>query len=903
VRGKAKADFQQGRLALMVRKILGRIFPRVGRPVTRRRYDERLREEMEEHLALQTAENLRAGLPPAEAHRQALLKFGPVEAIREQYQAQVGMIFLETWLQDLRYAVRTLAKSPGFTAIAVLTLALGIGANTAIFSVVNAVLVQPLPYASPSKLVGVSEAEPKAGISGEGMSWQGFEVLRDHNRSFSAIAGQASHALTLTGRGEPADVRSVAVTPEFFPLFGTIPLVGRALLPEEGGSYAAPVAVISEDLWRTRFGANPEIAGQSITLDQRTFTITGVMPAGFRTPFSNQTDQVWIPLVQDPLFSDWRTRPLRAHWLPVIARLRTGVSLAQAQAEMETIGSALPSQMPAESGWRISIEPLQQAIVGNVKSPLLLLLCAVGLVLLIACANIANLLLTRATSRSKEVAVRIALGASQRRIARQLLTESALLGLLGGVAGALLAWGSVSAFGSLVPLGVPQYHPIRVDGVVLEFALLLSLAASLLFGVAPALHSARSNPQANLREDSRAGEARGARHARNFLAAAEVALAMVLLAGAGLLLRSFAHLLSVSPGFETEHLVKAEISLPRYQYAMPQQWTAFANQLMTRLQAERGFEDSALAVPMPILDDSIDLPFTIAGNPPQPQGITNTADYVSASPQYFHVMGISLTRGRLFSLDDTASTPPVALISETLARRYFPHENPLGRHLVFGFPPDGNVSREIVGVVADIHDVSLAIKPGPMMYVPFAQAPFWGAEVVVKSRLGVAEDAAAIRTETHNIDPGLPVTRIETLPQAMHTSVAEPRFRTLLLGLFGAIALLLAAIGIYGVVSISVSRRTREIGLRMALGATRASIRRLVIGESVKLVLSGLAAGIPAALLLTRFLSALLFAVTPADPLTYIGVALLLTLVALLAAYLPARRAMRVDPMVALRCE
>jgi putative ABC transport system permease protein len=461
----------------------------------------------------------------------------------------------------------------------------------------------------------------------------------------------------------------------------------------------------------------------------------------------------------------------------------------------------------------------------------------------------------------------------------------------------------VQAFASLVPPGLPQFHPIRVDGSVLGFALLLSLGASLLFGVAPVLRATGSDPQTSLREGGRAGEAKGSRHARNILAAAEVALAMVLLAGAGLLLRSFGHLLSVSPGFETEHLVKAEISLPRYQYATPQQWTAFANELMTRLQAKRELEDSALGVPMPIVDDSINLPFTIAGHPPLPEGTTDSADYVSASPQYFRVMGIPLTRGRLFSQGDTASAPPVALISETLARRYFPHEDPLGRHLVFGFPPYGNVSREIVGLVADIRDVSLARTPGPMMYVPFAQAPFWGAEVVVRSRLGVVEDAAAIRTETHNIDPEVPVTRIEMLPEALQASVAKPGFRALLLGVFGAIALLLAAIGIYGVVSFSVSMRTREIGVRMALGATPASIRRLVLGESAKLVLCGLATGIPAALISTHFLSALLFAVTPADPVTYIGVAVLLTLVALTAAYLPARRAMRVDPGVALRFE
>ena len=420
---------------------------------------------------------------------------------------------------------------------------------------------------------------------------------------------------------------------------------------------------------------------------------------------------------------------------------------------MQTISARLARQSPDESGWQIGIRPLQQVVVGDVKSLLLLLLCAVGLVLLIACANVANLLLARATVRSKEMAVRIALGASQRRIACQLLTESALLGLLGGALGALLAWGSVSAFSSLLPAGLPQFHAVRVDGSVLGFALLLSLAASLIFGLAPVLCAVRSDVQTNLRERSRAGETRSSQHARNFLAAAEVAVAVVLLFGAGLLLRSFAHLLSVSPGFATEHLIKAEISLPRYQYTKPEQWSAFANELMTRLQAHRGLQDSAVAAPLPILNNSINLPFAIAGNPPLPQGKGDTANYVSVGPRYFSVMGIPLIRGRVFSVDDTLSTPPVALISETLAKRYFPNENPLGRHLIFGFPPHGDVSREIVGVVADIHDVSLATEPGPMMYVPFGQAPFWGAEVVVRSGLRAAEVAAAIRTETHNIDP------------------------------------------------------------------------------------------------------------------------------------------------------
>ena len=645
------------------------------------------------------------------------------------------------------------------------------------------------------------------------------------------------------------------------------------------------------------------VAGSLVTLDQRSYTVAGVMPASFHTPFFNQTEQMWIPLLQDPLFSGWTTRPPQVHWLATIARLRPDVSVNKARAEMQTISPGLASQFPEESGWFLGTEPLQQVVVGDVRSPLLLLLGAVALVLLIACANIANLLLTRATSRSKEIALRIALGANKRRIARQLLTESGILGLLGGAAGIGLAWWSVSALALLLTPGLRQNYPIRLDGFVLAFAVVLSMAASFLAGMAPVFYAVRSNPQQSLREGAGAGEARGSQRARSFLATAEVALAMIVLVGAGLLLRSFSRLLAVSPGFETEHVVKAEISLPRFQYAKPEQWNAFANDLMRRLHGRPDLQNSSIAAPLPILDGAITLPFVIAGNPPLPQGTADTANYVTASPQYFGVMGIPVMRGRLFTEDDNDAAPPVAVISQALAKRYFPNQDPLGKQLVFGFTPQGHVSRQIVGVVADVHDVSLASNPGPMMYVPFAQAPLWGGEVVVRSRLSTAVVADAIRTATHAIDKDLPVTSIESFPGALDASVAEPRFRALLLGVFSGIALLLAAIGIYGVVSFSVSRRTREIGVRMALGASPARVMRLVIGESAKLLLLGLAVGIPAALALTRFMSTLLFGIAPTDPLTFGVVALLLALVALAAAYVPARRAMRVDPMVALRCE
>jgi putative ABC transport system permease protein len=858
---------------------------------------------MEQHLALQTAENLSLGMPSAEARRQAALKFGAAGAIREQYHAEEGLPFLELLLQDVLHALRRIWKFPGFTLVVVLTLALGIGANAAIFSVVHGILLRPLPYVRPDRLVNLSENNQPAGIFNEGLSYASFLDLQQKQQLFSAVTGLAGHALTLTGRGEPADISTIAVTTGFFSVFPTKPLLGRVLLDDDGQRGAGPVAVLSESLWRNRFGANPRIAGTPVILDQRPYTVVGIMPASFQTPFFTQAEQVWIPLVQDPLFSKWITRPPQTHWMPIIARLQPGVTLDRVQAEMRTFSTGLAQGDPAERGWTAEARRLQQVIVGELKSPLVMLLCAVGLVLAIACANIANLLLTQATARSKEIALRIALGASHRRIARQLLTENCILGLLGGTAGALLAWRSVPALVLLLPAGLPQLQNIHMNGTVLGFALGLAIVSSLAFGLAPVLHATRSDPQTILREGAGAGETKRSRRARNLLAVAEIAVAVVLLSGAGLLLRSFAHLLSVGPGFETRHVMKAEISLPRFQYSIPEQWSAFADQLLTRLEARPGMHDAALAVPLPILDNPVNLPFSIVGNPSPAQGEANTANYVSVSPQYFGVMGISLVRGRLVSADDRASTPRVAIISEALAKQYFKNENPIGRRLIFGFPPDGNVSREIVGVVSDIHDVSLAKAPGPIMYVPFAQAPLWGGEIVVRSGLSHSAVSEAIRAETHRIDSSLPVTRIESLPEAISASLAWPRFRTLILGGFGGIALLLAAIGIYGVVSFSVSRRSREIGVRITMGASPANVRRLILRESAALALLGLAVGVPAALALTRLFSSLLFGIAPYDPFTFAAVALLLVFVTLVAAYLPARHAALTDPIEALRSE
>jgi len=628
------------------------------------------------------------------------------------------------------------------------------------------------------------------------------------------------------------------------------------------------------------------------------------MPATFRFPLTSESDQLWIPLAQDPLFSSWMDRRT-GHWLQVTGRLQPNVSIAQAQAELDAIDARLIKDFPAENtGWLVRTIPLQRLLVENVRSALLVLLGAVGLVLLIACANIANLLLTRATSRSREIAVRTTLGAGRARIVRQLLSETAVLGLLGGVAGVALAYWGVQALSSLLPATLPRVNAIRVDYFVLGFALLLSAIASFGFGLAPALFAANTSLQSTLRESgARSGETGTRRRARSALAAAEIALAMVLLVAAGLLLRSFSKLASVSPGFDVQHIVNAQVDLPRFQYSTPEQWAAFSSDLLARVQSEPGMQNSAIVIPKPIADGQVNLGFDVVGSPPLSASESRTADYVAVSPEYFHVMGIPLLSGRVFGQQDVLVSPRVALISKALARTYFANLDPIGKRLKFSFPPDGEADREIVGIVGDVRDVSLDQNPGPMMYVPYAQAPFPGAGLIVKTTLDTASVAAAIRQEVAKIDKDLPVSDVANMPDVIEDSLAQPKFRTFLLGLFAAMALLLAATGIFGVISYSVSCRTNEIGIRVALGASRTTILRMVLRETLILTTVGLAIGIPCALAASRLLGHMLFGVSASDPVTLAAVALTLAAVAAMAGYLPARRATRVDPMQALRHE
>jgi predicted permease len=865
--------------------------------------DQEFEHEIGAHLDMLADENVRRGMSPEEARHAARVRLGGHTQLAETNRELRGLPMFETFFQDTHFAFRMLRKNPGFTAVAVLTLALGIGANTAIFSVVYAVLLKPLPYTNPDQLFTAFQANKQQGVAETGCSYLNFEEWRAQNHVFSELAGVVAHQLTLTGRGAPSVINTSVVTPELFALLDVKPLAGRIFFPQDGKQGAPPVVLVSEDLWRGRFGADHQIIGTSIDLDKRSFTVIGIIPAAFRTPFFTK-QEVWIPLVQDPLFSAFM--PQRGvHLLPALGRLKAGVSVAQAQAEMDAISARLAGEFPAENnGWTVRLVPLQKEIVGDVRTELLVLLGAVGLVLLIACANIANLLLSRATSRSKEIAVRTTLGAGRARIIRQLLSETAVLGLLGGAVGVTLAYLGVKALSSLLPSSLPQMNPIRVDYFVLGFALLLSAIASVAFGLVPAMSAAHADIQNTLREGARFGESRNRRRARSFLAVAEISLAMVLLVTAGLLLRSFARLTSVSPGFDAQHIVKADISLPQFQYSTPRQWAAFSEELLARIQSDPGLGDSAVVVPRPITDGNVNLRFDIVGNPPSSAGASRTANFVSVSPGYFRVMGIPLLAGRFFNQYDISSAPRVSIISEAMARLYFPNQDPLGKQLTFGFPRGTAESmHEIVGIVGDVRDVSLGQNPGAMMYVPFAQAPFWGANLVVKSTLQTSSVAAAIRQEVQRMDKDIPVTDVAKMPDLIDASVAQPRFRTFLLGLFAAMALVLAATGIFGVISYSVSRRTNEIGIRVALGASRNTILRMILRETLGLTLAGMAFGLPSALVASRMVAHMLFGVSVNDPATLMAVAFTLAAVATLAAYVPARRAMRVDPMVALRYE
>ena len=814
---------------------------------------------------------------------------------------------MSTLLQDLRYAWRMLAKSPGFTAVAILTLALGIGANTAIFSVVNSVVLQPLPFAHANQLVVISQTSARSPASDQLQSSQSYLNFLDWQReakSFSAMAAYQYNEMTLTGHGAPTIIHGALTSSGLFAALGTAPLLGRTLQAQDDVTGAARVVLIGEGLWRDQLGGDPAIIGKSIQLDSQAFTVVGVMPGDFRYPDQTPPSEFWIPATQSLAYATFLQRR-GPHFLMLMGRLKPGVSAAQAEGEMNAIYKGLVKQYNTIDPSEVEhVENLKRLVVGDVQPVLLILLGAVGLVVLIACANIANLLLARATGRAKEIAVRVALGAGRARIFRQLLTESVLLGICAGLGGLLLAYWGVEAIKTLASDQLPHLNSIHVDGWVLAFTFGLSIFAGILFGLAPAWQSSEIDLNEVLRESGRGSTGAAKRRwTRNVLVVVEVALAIVLLIGSGLLLKSFYVLTHSSPGFDPQRLLTASIDLPKAQYVKPEQWNAFYRQAVERLKALPGVEGAAAALPTPFTGSNLVYGFEIVGAPPLRPGQSLNALAHSVTPDYFRVMRIPLLRGREFNEADTApGAEKIVIIGAKLARHYFAHDDPLAHSLIIhGVGAD--YKARIIGVVGDVKDKTLADAPTPMMYFPYTEERWWVMTLVLRTAGNPAALAGALQTQIHELDASLPVEDLRPMTSFISDSEGDARFRSTLLGLFGILALVLATVGIYSVLAYVVAQRTHEIGIRMALGAQRRDVLRLVVGQGMRAVLIGVALGIAAALALSRLLSQLLYGVGDKDPVTIAAVTILLTLVALFACYIPARRAMKVDPMVALRYE
>ncbi len=821
---------------------------------------------------------------------------------------------MQTLIQDLRYGARMLLKKPGFTLIAVITLALGIGANTAIFSVVHAVLLRPMPFDRPEQLVRVTADLQKMSLSDVGMSGAELFDYRDRADVFDQISGIYPINANITWVDQPERVEALLVDVNYFSLLGANTQLGRTFQPEDYQSGIAEIAVISDGLWKRRYGADPDAIGKKFRLDNDLYTIVGVMPPGFRHPGRVlQTDvEVWAPAGW--VGSPFNNPPRRAYMLQgAIARLKPGLTVAAAQSGLDGLAEALrkefPDDYPDSAGWMPRVIGLHDDLVGNVRPALLILLAAVGLVLLIACANVANLLLVRASSRQREIAIRKALGASRARLVRQMITESMLLATAGGALGLLVAVWGVAALVKFSPTDISRLGQISVDTSVLLFTLAVSVATGLVFGLAPAIHASNPNLQETLKDAAR-GATGGVRRnrLRSMLVVSEFALALMLLISAALLIRSFWQLSNVNPGFNSQNLLTARLWLP--QPNLPETGPYFTHparvllykQVIEKLETLPGVKSVGGVSQLPMGGGRAAAPVMIEGQPIESNSL-NMVEPLSASPGYFDALGIQLIKGRLFTDQDNDKAIRAVIVSQKFADKFFSGEDPIGKRIQFGNRPSQNNWQTIIGIVRDVKSEGLGVEGKPQVYRSLLQASGLSLALVVRASSDPGALSEAVRDSVRSIDPDLPVYSIRTMEEVMSVSVGQQRFAMVLLGVFALIALVLSSVGIYGVMSYSVSQRTHEIGIRMALGARSGDVLQLIIKQGLMLTFSGMAVGLGAAFVVTRFMSFLLFAVSPTDPLTFASITALLGAVAMLACYLPARKATRVDPMIALRYE
>jgi putative ABC transport system permease protein len=804
---------------------------------------------------------------------------------------------MSTLIQDLRYAGRMMIKQPFFFAVAVITLALGIGANTAIFTVVDGVLLRPLPYDDPDRIVWLWDTLPQ--LATAPTSLPEFLDWRDQNKSFEYLAAYQSGNMFLDDGSGVQDTPVGLVTPDTFSLFRVKPLLGRTFTEEETQPGRYRVVVLGQSIWQRRFGSDPGVLGRTIQLSGAKYTIIGVVPAGFSFP---NKSELWRPLQIDPNKLD-----RGPHYLRVVGRLKTGITLPQAQAEMSTIASRLSEQFPEKTaGHGIKLELLRDVVVGDIGTALFVLLGAVGFVLLIACANVANLLLARAGARQREIAIRTALGASRGRVIRQLLTESVLLAAAGGTAGILIAFWGVGSLVSLSPGTIPRANEIHVDARVAAFALLISVVTGIAFGLAPALQVSKPNLTDALKESARTTAGAQRSRLRSSLVVLEIAMSLVLLIGAGLMIKSFAKLNRVNPGFNPDNLLTMGVTLLGSAYPEDNKVAAFYSEMLDRLNSVPGVQSAGAITELPLSGDNTSDSFTIEGRPPISKEDQPLTECRVVTPHYFEAMKIPLLKGRDFADTDTKQTPNVAVINETFARRHFPGEDPIGHRLSLQGQFRGPLL--IVGIVGDVRDFALEEPPTPEIYFPYLQNPLGesfdrSVTFVVRTKSSPTGMAETLRAELLSLDRTLPVYALKPMTEYLSESLARRRFNLVLLSLFATVALLLAAVGIYGVISYSVSQRTHEIGVRVAVGAHSTDILKLIVGQAMLLTLLGITIGLGASVALTRLMESLLFDVSTTDPLTFVVISTVLSAVALAACFVPALRATRVDPMIALRYE